>query len=126
MLAVPDGYLPLRIDKLLGRSPRSGTDAGLLTHALAWQDAPRSDMKRFALLRVVFAVADRFPQEARARDMPNTVCAVNVIRDALQQCFAAMHCSDVLRHVLQRCFAAMGASFRELHIGLHCCATLGV
>lgn len=67
MLAVPDGYLPLRIDKVLGRSPRSSAEAGLLTHALSWHDAPRSEMKRFALLRIVFAIADRFPHEARAR-----------------------------------------------------------
>ena len=67
MLAVPDGYLPLRIDKVLGRSPRSGAEAGLLTYALSWHDAPRSEMKRFGLLRIVFAIAERFPQEARAR-----------------------------------------------------------
>ena len=27
MLAVPDGHLPLRIDKLLGRSPRSSHES---------------------------------------------------------------------------------------------------
>ena len=70
MLAVPDGYLPQRIDKVLGRSPRSNAEAGLLTYALSWHDAPRSDMKRFGLLRIVFAIADRFPQEARARAVP--------------------------------------------------------
>ena len=75
MLAVPDGYLPQRIDKVLGRSPRSNAEAGLLTLALSWHDAPRSEMKRFALLRIVFAIAERFPNEARARTNrrpPNT------------------------------------------------------
>ena len=33
---------------------------------MSWHDALRSEMKRFALLRIVFAIAARFPQEARA------------------------------------------------------------
>ena len=105
MLAVPDGYLPLRIDKLLGRSPRGAGDGGLLTHALTWQDTPRSDMKRFALLRVVFAVAERFPQEARARNTPHKVFV---------RCRA-----------LQQTLATTGTVLVELHVGSQCRAYLG-
>ncbi|KAK9838464.1 hypothetical protein WJX81_000965 [Elliptochloris bilobata] len=69
-LIVPDSYLSDRIDHLLGTSTSSSPDqggGGLLSHVFARRDArggdTHSDMKRFALLRIVFEINARWPDE---------------------------------------------------------------